>query len=278
MLLHGKSPEMYKDTFIHLGAFHTMISYLGALGKRLRGNGFGEVVNEFGVCASGSKEHVLTGNHYNRAMRVHKLTLEALRRLLFTEFESLVLGGDRQVYERALRDIERLLENTDHDNLMKIVEDGDFVQLYQKYLEFKEDVRQGHRSKTAQIWIDYTDNVWLILSFLLATKENDLDHYILCIQKMCPLFFAYNHQNYAMYLSVYHLTLVNIESTHPGVQDLLQQNGFSVSGSGIPGTRNAIDIAIEQTINRHAKSRGRIIGFSRNFAACHRWCLTRHII
>ena len=41
-------------------------------------------------------------------------------------------------------------------------------------------------------------------------------------------------------------------------------------------SRNPVDITIEQTINRHAKSHGGIIGFSRNSAAYYRWCVTRH--
>ena len=270
-------PEQYKDTIIHLGAFHTLSSYLGALGKRLRGSGFTEVVIESGICASGSIEQVLSGKHYNRSMRVHKLTLEAVERMLFAEFESRVLSDVNQTCQTALSGVKKLAESPGHDNLIELFGDGDFVQLYQKYLEFKDNVRQGHLGKTAQFWIDYTDKVWLILSYLRATKENDLDLYILCIQKMCPLYFAYDHQNYAKYLSVYHLALVNIEATHPGARELLKQNGFSVSRSDIPGTRNAVDITIEQTINRHAKSRGGIIGFSRNFAAYYRWCLTRHL-
>ena len=71
--------------------------------------------------------------------------------------------------------------------------------------------------------------------------------------------------------------LVNIESTHPGAKELLMKNGFSVSRSDIPATRNVVDITIEETINRHAKSRGGIIGFSRHCAAYYRWCLTRHL-
>ena len=35
-------------------------------------------------------------------------------------------------------------------------------------------------------------------------------------------------------------------------------------------------MTIEQTINRHAKSKGGIIGFSQNEAAYQRWCITRH--
>ena len=38
----------------------------------------------------------------------------------------------------------------------------------------------------------------------------------------------------------------------------------------------AVDITIEQTINRHAKSHGGIVGFSRNHSAYYRWCRKRH--
>ena len=53
----------------------------------MKGNGLSEIVNESGVCASGSLGKVMSGKHYNRALRVHKLTVEALERLLRCKFE-----------------------------------------------------------------------------------------------------------------------------------------------------------------------------------------------
>ena len=70
---------------------------------------------------------------------------------------------------------------------------------------------------------------------------------------------------------------MNLFKTHPGCKELLEQNGFSVSRSKVTCSRNAVDITIEQTINRHAKSQGGIIGYSRNYAAYYRWCVTRHL-
>ena len=44
-----------------------------------------------------------------------------------------------------------------------------------------------------------------------------------------------------------------------------------------PASGTAVDQTIEQqTIKRHAKSEGGIIGFSRNLQAYDRWLLTRH--
>ncbi|GFO02808.1 hypothetical protein PoB_002931300 [Plakobranchus ocellatus] len=55
-------------------------------------------------------------------------------------------------------------------------------------------------------------------------------------------------------------------------KDLLQANGFSVSRSDTPASRTAADM----TINKHAKTSGGIVRFSRSLPAYYRWCVTRH--
>ena len=90
------------------------------------------------------------------------------------------------------------------------------------------------------------------------------------------MYFAFDHQNYARYVPVYLINLMNLRASHPSATELLESNGFSVSRSSVPKSRNPVDITIEQTINRHAKSQGGIIGFSRNYSAYYRWSTTRH--
>ena len=70
-----------------MGVFHTTCSYLGALGKCLRCSGFEEILVESRICASCSINKVMSGEHFKRAMRVHKLKLKALERLLLKKFE-----------------------------------------------------------------------------------------------------------------------------------------------------------------------------------------------
>lgn len=76
----------FENTIVRLGVFHTICSYLGAIGKLMAGSGLAEIVIEAGVCASGSIQKVISGKHYNRSIRVHKRCLEALERLLFSYF------------------------------------------------------------------------------------------------------------------------------------------------------------------------------------------------
>ncbi|KAK3765219.1 hypothetical protein RRG08_051843 [Elysia crispata] len=85
-----------------------------------------------------------------------------------------------------------------------------------------------------------------------------------------------DHHNYARYASAYLVSLINLPHSHPGADDLLKNWGFSVSRSQVPASRTAVDLSIEQTVNRQAKSKGGIIVFSRNMPAYNRWCITRH--
>ena len=114
-------------------------------------------------------------------------------------------------------------------------------------------MRAGKQGKTAQFWLCFMDTVWLILVLIKSTKSNDLDLHIAALYKRCPLLFAFDHHNYASYFPVYLMMFMNLIKTHPSYEELLRKNGFSVCRSSIPFSRNAVDITIEQTINRHAK-------------------------
>jgi hypothetical protein len=56
--------------------------------------------------------------------------------------------------------------------------------------------------------------------------------------------------------------MLNLPTTHSGAKTLLQEKRFTVNRSSTPDSRCAVDITIEQTMNKHAKSKGGIIGFS----------------
>ena len=116
----------------------------------------------------------------------------------------------------------------------------------------------------------------LALKFLRARKQNDMDLHLAALQDILPLFFAYDRHNYARNATVYLISILNLNSTYPRAEELLCQNVSSVSRSDVPSSRNAVDITIEQTISKHAKSDGGIVGFSRNYTAYFRWCIAWH--
>jgi len=269
-----QNPEIFSDVIVQMGSFHLLCSFMSALGKLMRCSGLEEVLVESGVCASGSIQQVMAGKHYNRAIRVHKIVLEALERLLLDVFEN---QHEEELTEETKELLCRLADDPCEENLSNALSSESCAELLLHYSEFKAKVCDGQLGKTAQFWLKYMEKVWLILRFLRATKENNLELHIASLEQMASLFFALDHPNYAQYTTVYLLILLNLEETHPGAKELLSSNGFSVNRSDVPSSRNAVDITIEQTINRHAKSHGGIIGFSRNHSAYYRWCKTRHV-
>ena len=128
-------------------------------------------------------------------------------------------------------------------------------------------VRSGLLGKTGQFGMSYCDCVWTLIRFQMAVKTNNLTRYLSSIREMCGLLFSSNHLHYARYLPAYYIQLCNLAESHPGANLLLQSNGFSSSPSIVPGCRNAMDMTVEQTINKSAKMSGGIIGFSRSTSA-----------
>ena len=68
---------------------------------------------------------------------------------------------------------------------------------------------------------------------------------------MVDLFFSFDGQNYARYLTFLSVFLSNIEETHPGATDLLKMGAISVARSFVPGNQCPVDNTIEK--NFHAQ-------------------------
>lgn len=64
--------------------------------------------------------------------------------------------------------------------------------------------------------------------------------------------------------------------THPSAERAFSSGEFSVQRVRQPFSQVAVDMAIEQTVNRDTKTSGGIIGISTNTAASQRWLLTAH--
>ena len=68
--------------------------------------------------------------------------------------------------------------------------------------------------------------------------------------------FSLNKQNYSRYRSCYANTIENLDDTHPGCRELIQDKGLSVQGQEKYLCRTAVDQRGEQTIKRDAKTSG----------------------
>ena len=68
-----QSLEEFSDEIVRMGSFHLTSAFMSALGKKMRCSGLEQVLIESGISASGSLEQILTGKHYNHALRVYKV-------------------------------------------------------------------------------------------------------------------------------------------------------------------------------------------------------------
>ena len=155
-----QSPEEFSDVIVRMSSFHLTCAFMGALGKKMRCSGLEEVLIESGICASGPIEQVLTGKHYNRTLRVHKVVYEALERILPQVYESL---HDCLFDEQEVTTLYHLAKNPCKDNLLACLASESCNKSLNRYDAFKETVQQDALGKTAQFWLSYMEKVGLIL-------------------------------------------------------------------------------------------------------------------
>ena len=105
----------------------------------------------------------------------------------------------------------------------------------------------------------------LVLDLLHASKTNDYDLYCFCLYEMTDLFFSFDQQNYAWYLSFF----ANIDHAHPEASDLLREGAIRVARSFIPGSQSPVDKTIGETLMHHCKSQGGIGGGTMGISGLH---------
>ena len=73
---------------LRMGAFHTACIFVGITGTRFTDARLEDLLIESEVIAQGSITGVSEGKHYNRAVRAHKIVMEALWRLQWNRLET----------------------------------------------------------------------------------------------------------------------------------------------------------------------------------------------
>ena len=76
---------------LQLGRFHTSLAFLAVIGKRFADAGLTKIFVESGVLGVNAVNGVISGKHYNRAVRTHKTVMEAMYRILWKLFEEWLL-------------------------------------------------------------------------------------------------------------------------------------------------------------------------------------------
>lgn len=279
--LQLKFPEEFKNTVIRLGGFHIALNYLALLGKKYANSGLEDLLIESGVYAAGTTSVLMLGKSYNRGIRAHKLSMEALFRLLWQAFvrwlgsqSAEVNNHHRQSLLKKIQECQRCYKEKEpiQQSYEAVVNEMDAITSL--LTVFKTEAKA--RSKLFSFWEEYISMVLILLQFIKAERTGNWSLHLSSTAAMIPHFFSMDRLNYARWLPVYLADMQKLEDKHPKVYQEFAAGTHSISRSRQPFAQVWADMALEQSVNLDSKSKGGIVGFSRREDAVERWFLTSH--
>lgn len=234
---------------------------------------------ESGILAEGSMRGILGGTHYNRCKKLHVVASLGFKILHFKAFlQKYEEEGTNDTNILYANEIIEILEN-DNENPKNIDQTLQLLEgLLRSYDSYKQDTLNGKHGQTAQFVAMYVWFIELFQLFEFAIRSSDLKLYIYVGYKMCALFFTFNHQNYARWLTRNLDDLKNIEDTNHALLEEFENGALSIRRTTKDFCRSAVDLTLEQTINANAayKLTG-ISAFTNSIYARQRWSETHSI-
>ncbi len=173
------------------------------------------------IVAPGSVTGVLSGKHYNRSVRAHKLIDEAMQMMRFEAFEKSLSStpSNNQFHTVGIS----VLEDSKREMFTEICTSKRVNVTKRAYDEFVE--KRSEENPTFAFWsiyIDmiqllllYIDMIQLLLLYIRATRMSDWKLHLSSLRSMIPWFFATDRVNYSRYAPCYWLEMLCLERTHP---------------------------------------------------------------
>ena len=245
---------------------------MAVIGKRFQDSGFQDILVESEIVATGSLNGVMSGHHYNRSIRAHKLMFEALQRLRWKAFLNNI-NPDKQA---DIMKVAMLLNKTGPSEKFKDeLTNVSVSDVLDSYASFVEKERQSN--PTFDFWSSYIDLVETLLLYVRATREGIWELHLSSLHSMLPWFFAYDRVNYARYLPAYISEMEKLDRTHQSVNEAFMDGQFVVQRQDRYGfSQIACDQLIEQTMNRDSKTKGGMTRITTRKGAVNRWILAHH--
>ena len=273
--IRWKKMERYKDCILMLGTFHTIMMYLGIIGKRFKDAGLRDILIQSEVIAEGSVDRALTGKMYNRSVRSYKLVYEALMQMLIEkmQFEMKDDLEKNNTIDHVAAKISIFSASPSQERYEDLLDDIDIQRYNSIFIDYRMNLEHTG-SELCKFWLTFLDMVNLLLNTLYATRTGHWNLLLECLREIAMYAFAYDNYNYARYLPAFIGEMIALETTNPTVYSEFQNGGFAVqlSKTNTFG-RVETDKVIETTVNRDTKTPGGTTGFSTNQNAVNRWSI-----
>uniref|UniRef100_A0A6P7GQR1 Uncharacterized protein LOC114341772 n=1 Tax=Diabrotica virgifera virgifera TaxID=50390 RepID=A0A6P7GQR1_DIAVI len=144
-IVASSSNDDLKDTVVLLGGFHTIMSFLGAVGYIMSGSGIEELWAT--TYAKNAVAHMITGHAYSRALRAHNLTQVALS-LLILENDNAFNDDEKQKILEIYNQFKKGEISEVEINQSSLIDK--LVKTLSETLQIKEET-----SRTARLWVQY---------------------------------------------------------------------------------------------------------------------------
>lgn len=259
---------IFDKLLIMLGNFHIELAFYGAVGTMIAESGMEFILTEAEILAEGSVVGFIKGKFYNRCTRIHEIVATVL---------------ESKLYERFLRDVPEDEYDAIATTMNSIPDEPSEVEAFlsndevnkhlQSYENFFHSVMDGNLGPTAQFWAIY---IYLInrlhREVQCCVKTNDVRGYLDAFPSMLAVFFGLNRPNYARWGTLFMQKLRNADERFI---EVLEKGAFSIRRTQKHFSRSAVDLSLEQTVNRDAASSLRgIVAFRNSEYAMRRWHLT----
>ena len=269
--------EVFENSVIRLGGFHTLNCYTSSIGKLWASAGLYDLLVNSDVYAANSTLQILEGKQYSRAIRALTLAYEVM-------LEHFICGfwqwcSDISLLTPLWTQIEEATEKL-HSPIMQ--ERTDSVALLEELIADKllpqlktyEDWGSS-LSPTFKFWVMFLHSVSILMMNIRAEREGCWEMHLHSVYSMLPYFFICNKTNYSRWTPAYIFDMLNL----PGdIKAAFDRGEFAVRET--PGSFNGVwsDLGTEKTIVRDAKGDSGIVGLTRKKAALIRWVICRHLL
>lgn len=215
------------------------------MGTLLADSGVEYLLNEAGVFAEGSVTGFMKGKFYNRCTRIHQILAAVMERELFSKFLKLMEDEEPLATEM-------MSSNIAIEYCQKTINNSSFVNLMKRYESFFHDVIDGKYGSTAAYWAIYVYLINRVYRELKrAVRTNDVDGYIHTLSSIIEVCFALNCPNYSRWGSLF---LHKLQQMDPRAREILEAGAMSIRRTKKPYARSAVDMTLEQTVNKYAAS------------------------
>ena len=261
MEMKWRFPEFNEKLIVRLGGLHISMSFLKVIGKHMSGSGLYETWIESGLLGEGAAELVFSGKAYSKAMRAHKITVQALWTILMPKLMSFLPENNSELHSQ----ISSVMND---DN--KIAELVSILQEEQYCKALAEFVTTESHNVNFKFWWQYIEMFSILLLFTRAQREGIWELHLESFTKMIPLFMRYDHFNYARWGIVY---LAEMKQLPDEVKKEFVKGNFVVKCSSNKFNQVDPDHA-QEWLNGTGKRAGGIVGITKSVSALMRWSLS----